>query len=144
MPRKKPEFADDPQEEKYEEVWDIRKIIAGVFLLLLLIVGGIVAKRILFHESLDPMSFVPKMPSVKGIATFNAPDVASHVKITLPSQGDVQNQIQNIQQQVTHLDVAEVASSSPQVQQIIKQLQQIPAGSVNQVKDMCVRLCNNL
>jgi hypothetical protein len=90
------------------------------------------------------MSFVPQMPSVKGIATFNAPDVASHVKITLPSQGDVQNQIQTIQQQVTHLDVAEVASSSPQVQQIIKQLQQIPAGSVNQVKDMCVRLCNNL
>src|SRR5262249_39761753 len=110
-----------------------------------LIFGGIVGKRILFHESLDPMSFVPRLPSVKGIATFNAPQQAvSHIKISLPTQQDVQSQIQTIQEQVTHLNVAEVASSSPEVQKIIKQLQQIPAGSVNQVKQTCMRLCNNL
>lgn len=144
MSKKKPEFADE-QEEKYEEVWDIRKVIAGVVLLLVLIVGGVIGKRLLFHESISPDSFIPKLPSVKGISTnFNAPDAVSHVKISLPSQHDVQDQIQTIQEQVTHLNVADVASSSPQVQEIIKQLQEIPAGSVNQVKDACVRLCNNL
>lgn len=144
MPRKKPEFAEE-KEEKYEEVWDIRKIIIGVVVLLLLIVGGVFAKKLYFHESLSPSSFIPKMPSVKGLSTFNAPaDQVSHVKITLPSQQDVQNQIQTIQQQVTHLNVAEIASSSPQVQNIIKQIENLPSGPESQVKDACMRLCNNL
>lgn len=144
MPKKKPEFADE-QEEKMEEFWDIRKIIIGVIILLLLIFGALIGKRILFHESLAPSSFIPHLPSVKGIRTFNAPqDSVSHIKISLPSQRDVQSQIQTIQQQVTHLNVQEVASSSPQVQAIIKQLQQLPSGPVGQVKDACIRLCNNL
>lgn len=143
MPKKKPEFSSE-EEEKFEEVWDPRKIIGGILVLALLILSAVVVKRIIFHESLDPMSFVPQFPQVKGIATFNAPENSSHVKISLPNQQEVQSQIQNIQEQVTHLDLKEVASSSPEVQKIIKQIQQIPAGSVNQVKDMCVRLCNNL
>ncbi|HSD98371.1 MAG TPA: hypothetical protein VLB73_01565 [Patescibacteria group bacterium] len=145
MPRKKPEFADDTKEEKYEEVWDFRKILIGVVLLILLIFAGLIAKRLILHESLSPSSFVPKMPSVKGLSTFNAPvDQVSHVKITLPSQQDVQNQIQTIQQQVGNLNVAEIASSSPQVQQVLKQIENLPSGPEGQVKEACMRLCNNL
>lgn len=144
MPRKKVEFPEDEKEEKYEEVWDFRKIIAGVVILILLLFGGFVAKRMLLHESVSPSSFIPKMPSVKGLSTFNAPDTVSHVKITLPSQQDVQNQVQTIQQQVTHLNVAEIASSSPQVQQILKQIENLPSGPEGQVKEACMRLCNNL
>ena len=144
MPRKKPEFADEPKEEKYIEVWDIRKIIAGVLVLLVLIVGGVVAKRIIFHESLSPSSFIPKMPSVKGLQTFNAPDQVSHMKITLPSQGDVVNQVQNIRSQVSNLNMAEIASSSPQVQEVLKQIENLPNAGTNQAKEACMRLCNNL
>ena len=145
MPRKKAEFIEPKEiEEKFVEVWDSRKVIAGIVVLLLLIFGGIVGKRILFHESLAPQSFIPKMPSVKGLQTFNAPDQVSHVKITLPSQGDVNNQIQNIRNQVSNLNVTEIASSSPQVQQILQQIENIPAGPVGQVKEACMRLCNNL
>lgn len=144
MPRKKIEFPEDEKEEKYEEVWDFRKITAGVLILILLIFAGVIGKRILFHESLAPSSFIPHLPSVKGLSTFNAPDQVSHVKITLPNQQDVQGEIHTIQQQVTHLNVADIASSSPQVQQILQQIQDIPAGPEGQVKDACMRLCNNL
>ncbi len=143
MPRKKPEFAEEV-EEKFEEVWDKRKIIAGIFVLLLFIAGGVIGKRILFHESLAPESFIPTFPSVKGISTFNAPDAASHVKISLPSQEDVTNQLHTIQTQVTNLNVSDIASSSPQVQQILKQIENLPSGPEGQVKAACMRLCNNL
>ncbi len=145
MPKKNPAFVEKEKEEKYEEVWDFRKIAAGVVLLALLIFGGLVAKRLLLHQSIAPASFVPKLPSVKGLMTGpNNQTKVSHVHITLPSPQDVQNQIQTIQQQVTHLNVAEIASSSPQVQQILQQIQNLPVGPENQVKDACIRLCNNL
>lgn len=152
MPRKKIiEFPEDEKEEKkgkdYEEVWDIKKIAIGVIVLVLLIVGGLVLKRIIFHESLSPSSFIPKVsfPSVKGISTNpNDQTQITHLRISLPSQQDVQNQIQNIQQQVTHLNVAEIASSSPEVQAVLKQIENIPNQGTNQAKDACIRLCNNL
>ena len=146
MPKKKPSFAEEePEEEKYEEVWDYRKIAAGVLILILLIFGGLVAKRLILHESIAPASFIPKLPSVKGVSTGPSDQTkVSHVTIKLPSPQDVQNQIQTIQNQVTHLNVAEIASSSPQVQQILQQIENLPSGPENQVKDACQRLCNNL
>lgn len=145
MPKKKQEFPQE-SEEKYEEVWDVGKIIAGGVILIVLIIAGIIGKRILFHESLAPSSFIPRisMPSVKGLSTFNAPEGGSSNNFVLPSSQTVQNQIQTIQQQVTHLNVAQLASSSPQVQDILKQIEQIPSGPEGQVKAACMRLCNNL
>lgn len=144
MPKKKIEYAQDREEEDLEEVWDFRKIAVGITFLLFLILGGIIGKRILFHESLDPMSFVPSLPSVKGVSTYFQPQDGSHTKISLPTSQDVQNQIQQIQQQVTHLDVNDIATASPQVQQVLKQLQQLPEGPVGQVKAACMRLCGQL
>lgn len=144
MLRKKIEFPEDEKEEKYEEVWDFRKIAIGVVILLLLITGAVFAKKLYFHESLAPSSFIPKLPSVAGVATGPDTAKANHVKITLPSQQDVQNQIQKIRAQVSNLNVAEIASSSPQVQQVLQQIQNLPNAGTSQVKDACIRLCNNL
>lgn len=146
MPKKKVTFADDPEEEELIEVWDFRKIAIGIVFLVLLIFGGIIGKRILFHESIAPSSFIPKVPSVKGIFSNddNSSNTSPHVKISLPTQQDVQNQIRTIQDQVTHLNVNDIATASPQVKQVLKQLQELPAGPVGQVKEACIRLCNNL
>jgi len=144
MPKKPIKFAEDPEEEEVEEVWDFGKIAIGITILIILIFGAIVGKRILFHESLSPSSFVPPLPSVKGVSTYFSPQDGSHAHISLPSQQDVQNQIQQIQQQVTHLNVNDIATASPQVQQVLQQLQQLPAGPVGQVKEACMRLCGQL
>lgn len=144
MPKKKIKFAEDPEEEELVEVWDFRKIIIGIVVIGILIFGGIVAKRILLHESLQPSSFVPQLPNVKGVTTYFQPQNSSHTKISLPSQEDVQNTIKDLQQQVTHLDVNDIATASPQVQQVLKQLQALPAGPVGQVKEACMRLCSQL
>ena len=142
--KKKVKFAEDPEEEEVVEVWDFRKIAIGIVFLLFLIFLGVVIKRILFHESLEPASFVPKPPTMESIASYFKPKDDNHKKFSIPTQQDVQNQIQQIQQQVTHLNVNDVATASPQVQKLLKQIQEIPAGPVGQVKQACVRLCNNL
>lgn len=141
MPKKKVTFAEDQEEEEVVEVWDFRKIAVGIIFLILLVIGGIIGKRVLFHESLDPQSFIPQLPSMSQIIGRN--DIP-HQKFRIPSSVDVQNQIQNLQQQVTHLNVQEVATASPQVQEVLKQLQALPAGPAGQVKAACMRLCNNL
>lgn len=153
MPRKKTEFAQEKDlpagkaGEKYDEVWDIKKITIGVIVLFLLLAGGVFAKKLYFHESLAPESFIPKItfPDVKGVAS-NPDEITkvTHVKISLPSQGEVQSEIHNIQNQVTHLNLQEIATSSPQVQQVLKQIQDLPKEGGDQVKDACYRLCNNL
>lgn len=143
MPKKKVEF---PNEEEYEEVWDFRKVAIGVVILILLFVAGFIAKRIIMGESLDPATFIPKIPSVKGIFISTVPgdQTTSHMPISLPSQKDVTQKVQEIRQQVANLNIAEIASSSPQVQQVLKQLQQLPSYPADQAKQACMRVCNQL
>lgn len=142
MPKKKAEFQSEEQEEY---VWDFRKIGIGIVVLLLLIFGGLVAKRLIMGQSVAPESFIPhvSLPSVKGASTDPA-DTPATQTFSLPTQQDVQQQVQQIQQQITHLDVQEIASSSPQVQQVLQQIQNLPKQSSDQVKQACYRLCDGL
>lgn len=61
------------------------------------------------------------------------------------SQGSgVQQQILGIQQQVSKLKNSDIASAPPQIQQILKQIQSLPQGSINQIKMQCINICNRL
>lgn len=148
MPKKKIEFPEDAKEEKFEEYWDFRKILVGVLTLLLTValtvVGDVVVMHLLSHQPITASSFVPKFSTSQDVKAASTGPTIEPVHISIPSAEDVQNQVQTLQQQVTHLNVAEVATSSPQVQQILKQIEGLPAAPESQVKDACVRLCNNL
>jgi len=150
MPKKKaPEFPEEQKEkeEKYEEVWDLKKIIIGIIVIAILLSVGLIAKRIFFHESLSPSSFVPHVsfPSVRGISSVpNDTTQISHMKFSLPKPQEVQSQIQNIQTEITHLNLKEIASSTPQVKAVLDQIQNLPNEGTSQVKAACMRLCDNL
>lgn len=49
--------------------------------------------------------------------------------------------LQNIESQVSHLKLSEVASSSTQIQQIIAELKKLPN---DKIKSTCMQLCNGL
>ena len=87
------------------------------------------------------------LQSVKGIQTtiqnqgskqLETVDKKTSSTSALPNNN---NALQNIQQEVSHLKISDVSSSSPQIQKIIKQLQALPN---NQVKAACMKLCGNL
>lgn len=136
-----------------EEKWDVKKIIIGTVLLLLLAGGAYAAKQYFAPSSIIPqdITHIQTTIGVKGAATnangsSDSPTVQSdnHATFSLPSSTDIQNQIQHIQQQVTSLNVSELASSSPQVQSIIQQIEQLPKVPANAAKEACINLCNRL
>lgn len=142
MSKKKVEYAGD---EQYEEIWDKKKIAIAGIILLFLLAAGFGVKQYLLPKA-EQVFPTLKSAQVQGISTQDTSSSgrnnSSH--FTLPSADNVQQQVQAIQQEVTHLNVADIASSSPQVQQVIQQLQQLPQQPVNQAKDACIRLCSQL
>ena len=112
-----------------KETWNKKRVFLGIFLLALLIIGG----GYLFRDKIFISSF-RQLKSVEGASTSTV-DTAANVQET------VKEKIDNLKQEVSGLNLMEVASSSPQVQKIlndIKALQQYPA---NQIKDLCRKIC---
>jgi hypothetical protein len=112
-----------------KETWNKKRVFLGIFLLALLIIGGgyFFRDKIFINSS-------RQLKSVEGAST-SAVDTATNVPEA------VKEKIDNLKQEVSGLNLMEVASSSPQVQKIlndIKALQQYPA---NQIKDLCRKIC---
>ena len=137
MAKRKAEF---PSED-YEESWDKKKIAIALTILVFLLAGAFLFKKYLLPkaENLAGLQAVTSS-QVQGVSTQNP----LPQKISLPSKEDIQNQIQTLKTEAQNLNLEQIASSSPQVQQIIQQLQSLPQQPVNQAKDACIRLCNNL
>lgn len=117
-----------------EETWDKPKIAIALIVVILLVVVGIIAKNIYFPSKPS----ATKMERVNGISTENL----SH--FSLPSADDVNAKIQSIQAQVTHVKVSDIASSSPQIQQIILEIQSLPQLPGTLAKQACLQLCSKL
>jgi uncharacterized membrane protein YvbJ len=111
-----------------KETWNKKRIILSIFLLTLLLIG------VYFFRSGIFVSPSRQSKSVKG-ASITAVDPGVNV------QEAVKEKIDNLKQEVSNLDILEIASSSPQVQKVlndIKALQQYPT---NQIKELCRKIC---
>lgn len=140
MPRK---LLQENQEEAYE--WDKIRIAIAIGILVLLIVGGIFAKKYILSSAGDNS---PKQ-NVQGVNTQNSgsgtntPARNASLNFSLPSTADLQTQLNNLEQKIQHLSVADVASASPQVQEIIQQVQNIQNLPKDQAKSVCQQICGN-
>lgn len=137
------------KEESIEEEWDRSRVIIGGVALVLLVVGGFMGKNYilgLFGIKDQPIPFARQ--SVQGAQTVNIasenPPTVPHIQYSLPSTTDVTNKIQDLQKQVSHINIADVASSSPQIQQVIQQLEALPHMPGNVAKQACINVCNKL
>jgi hypothetical protein len=143
---------DSPKESEFksafdleEEHWDKKKIIAGIVIFVLLLLGVIGAKMFLLPKSIA--RHIPIGPAVEGVSTTDfSPANAQPTpeKISLPTTDDLQKKISELQAQITHLNVKDIASSSPQVQQLIQQIQSLPNAPANAAKEACMQVCNRL
>jgi hypothetical protein len=87
------------------------------------------------------------LKAVKGIQTsvqnqnysqFISTDTSATISAAQHSGTD---SLQAIKQQVSLLQNIEIASSSPQIQHILKQLQSLPN---DKIKEMCTQMCSKL
>ncbi len=124
-----------PKKEKKEEVeWDKKKIIIFSILAIFFIVSAVYIKDAFLGES-TPTPKVTEVKQVKGVSTQ---DIASGIRQS------VQSNINNLKTEVENLDVAEVASSSPQVQKILNDLKSIKDVPSSQLKSACEKVCSGL
>lgn len=140
--------------EIIEEAWSIPKIIIGVAVTVGVAAGGYGVKHYYFDK--QPAQNITR-PSVSTQFVESAStdqnsnqdtSTGQTSSYSLPSvksiQTDISQKIKTLTQQVSSLNAAEIASSSPQVQKVlndIKSLEQYPS---NQAKDMCEQICSKL
>lgn len=153
MPKEKTEKKEKKESsfDLEEETWDKKKIIFGLAVFALLLAGAIGAKMYLLPKSIARQ--IPIGPAVEGAqtsinATTDQVDSSSVTptpeKITLPTTEDLQKKIAELQDQITHLSLQDIASSSPQVQQLIQQIQALPNAPANAAKEACIQMCSRL
>lgn len=115
-----------------------KRIIIMVFIIIIVGLLGYSAKTLLLGKN----KFNLFGKSVKGISTQRQKNAS------LPSASSLQNSLQqklgDIQQQVSKLDIADIASSSPQVQKLINDLNTLKEYPGSQIKDICQKICSGL
>lgn len=117
-----------------EEVWDIKKIIIGVISIAAVAGGGFYLKN-----KLTPKTQTPTIQQVQGVST-ESPIVSPTPQVKI----NLQEKVQELKNDVTHLNVAEIASSSPQVQQILNQIKGIGDLPKNEAKQVCEKICSGI
>lgn len=117
---------------------NIKKIIILAFVA---IIGGLLLYLSLFlFLGKNKLSLSKK--SVKGISAQKQKDAS------LPSASNLQSSLQqkldSIKQEVSKLDIKDIASSSPQVQKLINDLNAVKNYPGNQAKEICQKICGGL
>lgn len=119
--------------EEFE--WNKRRIAIGLIILTALVIGAVELKGYLsgtgknvLGESAVPKSSEVKKPDVK------APDI----------QTEIGPKIEEIKKNIENLDANEIASSSPQIQKVLQDIQGIKDLPANQAKDACLKICGGL
>lgn len=130
MPRKKIE------DQEPELVWNKKRLIIAAIVLILVIGSAIYVKQFVLSDKTKSSTTI----SVKGAQT----ELPQNNSFSLPTQQNVQDKISQLEAQVSNISVKDIATSSPQIQQILQQLQTLPQYPASQAKNMCIQLCNKL
>lgn len=121
------------EEPKNEETWNKKRIVIAVFLFALLMLGGYFFKNRILGVQAPGLT-----KSIKGISTKEA---TAEPALKIDVQEAVKEKINNLKQEVSGLNILEIASSSPQVQKILNDIKSLEQYPVNQVKEICKKIC---
>lgn len=118
--------------------WNKRRIIMAVVLAIGLIIGGYVLKTKIFDNKTfsDDLSM-----SVKGTSSEKQENKLQKENLNLNVQKALVEKLQNLKQEVTGLNIAEIASASAQVQKILNDIKSLEQYPVNQAKEICRQIC---
>lgn len=122
--------------EEDDREWDKRKILVALILIGFILIIGFEARGIFTNSDSE----------VLGRSEFNRSEIEKP-KVKSP-QVDIENQVEStildIKESINSLDANEVATSSPQIQKVLKDIQGIKDLPSNQAKEMCLKLCSGI
>lgn len=124
--------------ELIEEVWSIKKIIIGIASIATVAGGGYAVKEFVLDKNIQEKPSVVQESSkaVEGAQT-------QQIEVEEIKE-NIQEKLNSLRSEVTNLNAAEVASSSPQVQKILQDLKGLENYPKDQAKNMCQQICNGL
>ena len=141
--------------EENTETWDKKKIF--IALSCLIFAGFLIYTAnnyFSFNLKLKGQESLTKKAEVAGVETqenqskipdYQKPNINfSADSIQEKIQGSAQERLNIIKKQVEELSVSDIASSSPQVQKVIKDLQSLQNYPKDQAKQMCENICKSL
>ena len=124
------------KETPEEFQWDRKRILIAIFLL--------IAGLIVIFELKG--TFI-KNKAALGDAIQNKPVEVKRPEIKSPNidiSSKVDAKIEDIKNNVGSLDPAEVATSSPQIQKVLRDIQEIKNLPVDQAKQTCMKICSGI
>lgn len=123
-------------EKKAEDTheWDKKKISIALIIFAVGLIGFLEAKSRFFPDS-----------SVLGTTSVNRsvqkPDIKTP-KIDLQKELGVS--LDEVKNDISSLDAKEVASSSPQIQKVLKDIESIKDMPTNEARDACMKICSGI
>ncbi len=143
-----------------QETWDKKKIGVAILALIALVGVGLWSKGFVFGKAKQNSTFqstIKSLGAVEGASTEGqdtsapssknsdqgSPFSFSHPNIQATIQADAQQKLNEIKQQITSLNVGDIASSSPQVQKVINDLKSLQQYPKDQAKQMCENICKS-
>lgn len=119
--------------------WDRKKVIATAFFLGIALLIAFELKGMFLDNQAKR--------DVLGETNIRKPEEIKKPEIEGPSinlQSEVGSRIDEIKKNIGGLDAIEIASSSPQIQKVLRDIQGIKDLPANQAKEMCLRICSGI
>lgn len=131
------------------ETWNKKKIFITLVIIVLLVGFGIKTFVLGKNKDFFAMQTVPTfLKSVMGVNTQKEDKVKgeSTKKNTssLPIQATIKEKLDELKKEVNSLNVVDIATSSPQIQKIIKDLNVLKEYPANEAKEICQKICGGL
>lgn len=123
------------KKETNDIIWDKKRIFVTAVIAILIIAIGLSFKSYLNADQESSKTFREPKRDVKSI---NTSEISNNIK-----EG-VEDSFNNLKSQAESLDVAEIATSSPQVQKIINDLKTLQDLPKSQIKNTCEKICSGL
>lgn len=123
------------EELRNEDSWNKKRIFIAVLLLSLLMIGGYFYKTSILNEDAIPAK------SVKGISAKEDVKEPELKELKANIQESVREKINSLKQEVSGLNILEIASSSPQMQKILNDIKSLEQYPTNQAKEICKKIC---
>jgi len=119
-------------EEVERDTWNKKRVFIALLLLILLIAGGLFFRIRVLDENSSQI--------VKSATKVNT-EQDNNFEIKADIQELMKDKIDDLKEDVSNLNILEIASSSPQVQKILNDIKSLEQYPTNQLKEVCRKIC---
>lgn len=124
------------KKEEDELVWDKKRIIIAFVLVAFILFGLRQIKGMFF-----PNTNILGESTVKKASEVEKPEVDGP---GVDIEGNVTSKFEDIKDSIVNLDPEEVASSSPQIQKVLKDIEGLKDLPADQARNTCMKICSGI